>query len=120
MIDLNKAMYDVLIIGMISSTVLYVLGLVLFFVQNALLAETKLIHYASVSQFFQQLLVLRSSAVLTLATMILLATPIMRVFISILVFTVNRDRKFVLITATVLIILLTSIALGYLGHFTPS
>ncbi len=119
MVDLNKAMYDVLMVGMILSTILYVLGLVLFFVQNPTTVEATVLHYSSAGQFIQQLLAFRSSAVLMLATMVLLATPITRVFVSMWVFAVNRDRKFVLVTASVFMILLVSIALGYLGNFTP-
>jgi len=117
--DLNKSMYAVLIIGMIFSTLTYVVGLILFFVQNPQPLEASLVQYASVGAWWQDLLSLQSAAVLTLATVILIATPITRVFVSIWVFAANRDRKFVMVTAVVALILLASLALGYVGHFQP-
>ncbi|MGD0424552.1 MAG: DUF1634 domain-containing protein [Candidatus Bathyarchaeia archaeon] len=56
---------------------------------------------------------------LTLATIILIATPITRVFISILTFAANRNLKYVAVTVIVFLILISSMLLGYLGHFTP-
>jgi uncharacterized membrane protein len=39
--------------------------------------------------------------------------------ISIFVFAFNRNPKYVAVTTIVLLILIGSILLGYLGHFTP-
>lgn len=119
MVDLNKAMYDVLVVGMISSTAIYILGLVLFLTQNYSPLQATVVRYSNVNEFAQQLVAMRSSAVLMLATIVLIATPIARVFLSIVVFAVNRDRKYVLVTGTVFIILIVSITLGYFGHFAP-
>ncbi len=40
-------------------------------------------------------------------------------FISILAFAANRNLKYVAVTVIVFLILISSILLGYLGHFTP-
>lgn len=117
--DLNKSMYDVLIIGMILSTLTYVVGLILFFVQHPQPLEATLVQYPSVGAWWQDLLSFQSAAVLTLATVILIATPITRVFVSIWVFAANRDGRFVMVTVVVALILLASMALGYVGHFQP-
>jgi len=119
MVDLNKAMYDVLMGGMILSSATYVLGIVLFLHQNPSPLQASVVHYQSVAQFIAALSALQSAAVLTLATVFLIATPITRVLISIFVFAFNRDAKYVAVTAIVFLILIASILLGYLGHFTP-
>ena len=119
MVDLNKAMYDVLVGGMILSSVTYVLGIALFLTQSQNSLQAAIVHYQSVSEFVAGLIALRSAAVLTLATIFLIATPIVRVFISIVVFAFNRDVKYVAITSIVLLVLVVSILLGYLGHFAP-
>ena len=119
MVDLNKAMYEILMGGMILSGATYILGIVLFLIQNQSPLQAAVIHYQSVMQFWNALLTLQSAAVLTLATVFLIATPLVRVFISIFVFALNHDPKYVAITSIVLAILIGSILLGYFGHFTP-
>jgi len=118
MVDLNKAMYDILVIGMISSTILFVSGLLLFFLQNSNPTQTTITHYSTLGVFVQQLLALRASAVLMFATIVLIGTPIARVFLSVIVFAINRDHKFVAITGIVVAILLLSIILGYFWNLS--
>ncbi len=117
MVDLNRAMYHVLVDGMIVSSALYVIGIILFLLQNPV--QATITHYQSVGEFVSGLVTYRSAAVLTLATVILIATPITRVFISILTFAANRNLKYVAVTVIVFLILISSMLLGYLGHFTP-
>jgi len=120
MIDLNKSMYSVLVVGMIASSILFASGLILFFVQNPNPMQAEMTHYSSFREFVQQLMLLRASAILVLATIILIATPITRVLISVVVFAVNRDLKFVLVTGIVVLILLVSMVLGYLWNLSIS
>jgi uncharacterized membrane protein len=47
--------------------------------------------------------------------LILIATPIMRVALSVVVFVLEGDRRFVAITSTVLLLLLLSFLLGRAG-----
>jgi uncharacterized membrane protein len=119
MVNLNKAMYDVLMGGMILSSATYVLGIVLFLSQNRSPFQAGVVHYRSITEFTQGLLTVRSEAVLTLATIFLIATPITRVLISTFVFAFNHNPKYVAVTAIVFLILIASIVLGYFGHFTP-
>jgi len=119
MVDLNKAMYNVLMGGMILSTVTYLAGLLLFFVQNQNPLQATITYYQSLTEFTKELAELRSAAVLTLATVFLIATPIARVFVSILAFAENRNPKYVAVTGIVFLILVTSMVLGYFWHFTP-
>ena len=54
----------------------------------------------------------RGQAVIALGLILLILTPILRVVVSIGVFAVQQDRKFVRITTVVLVILLVSFLLG--------
>lgn len=117
MADLNRIMYRVLVGGMILSSALYIVGVVLFLLQTPV--EAAITHYQNVTDFTRGLFAYRSAAVLTLATVFLIATPIARVFVSILAFAVNRNLRYVAITIIVFLILISSILLGYVGHFSP-
>ncbi|MGD9634012.1 MAG: DUF1634 domain-containing protein, partial [Pirellulales bacterium] len=57
----------------------------------------------------------RGQAIIVAGLLILIATPVVRVAISVLVFLEQRDYTFALITATVLTILIISFALGRAG-----
>jgi uncharacterized membrane protein len=55
---------------------------------------------------------LRGQAVVVIGLLVLLATPVARVAVSIFAFAYQRDRVFVVLTSTVLLLLLLSFALG--------
>ena len=55
---------------------------------------------------------LRGQSIATLGILLLIATPVVRVAISVVLFAVQRDRRYVLITAVVLALLLTSLISG--------
>jgi uncharacterized membrane protein len=57
----------------------------------------------------------RGQAVVAAGLLLLVATPVLRVAVSILGFVYERDKPFVAITATVLILLLLSFFLGKAG-----
>ena len=116
-IDLNRSMYLVLVGGMTVSSIGYVLGLLLL--QNASL-QTVMVHYETLAEFTHALVGFQAPAVLLLATVILIATPFARVFVSILVFMNNRDRKFMAITVLVFLILVASLLLGFELKVIPS
>jgi uncharacterized membrane protein len=61
------------------------------------------------------LLAMRGQAVVVLGLLLLIATPIMRVAVSIAGFVLQRDRAFVVITSAVLAVLLVSFLLGKVG-----
>lgn len=54
-------------------------------------------------------------AIIALGLLLLLATPVVRVAVSIVAFALEGDRRYVLITSLVLLILLASFALGKAG-----
>ncbi|HEX9459726.1 MAG TPA: DUF1634 domain-containing protein [Thermoanaerobaculia bacterium] len=57
----------------------------------------------------------RGQAIATLGLLLLIATPVARVAVSIAVFVIERDRLYVVITAVVLALLLLSFVLGASG-----
>ncbi len=57
----------------------------------------------------------RGQAIVTLGLLLLIATPVARVAVSIAVFVIERDRLYVVITACVLALLLLSFVLGASG-----
>jgi uncharacterized membrane protein len=58
---------------------------------------------------------LEGRAIVTLGLLVLLATPVMRVAVSILAFLHERDHTFAVITSVVLMLLITSLVLGKAG-----
>ena len=64
------------------------------------------------SEVFSELRRFRGRAVVALGLLLLVATPVMRVAVSVFAFIYERDLKFVFITATVLALLLLSFVLG--------
>ena len=55
---------------------------------------------------------MRGEAIVTLGLLVLIATPVMRVAVSVVAFIQHRDRTYALITAAVLCLLLLSLVLG--------
>ena len=55
---------------------------------------------------------LRGQAIVMLGILLLIATPVVRVAISIVLFAMQRDRRFVVITSAVLVLLLISLVTG--------
>ena len=55
---------------------------------------------------------MRGEAIVTLGLLVLIATPVARVAVSVVAFIHHRDRTYALITAAVLCLLLLSLVLG--------
>ena len=96
--------------GVLLSAAVIVLGLLLELLQPNKFAPQKLQDFPQTfNQVWAGLLVLRPQAVITLGLLLLIATPVLRVAVSVVTFVVERDRRFVVITLLVLLILLFSI-----------
>ncbi len=101
--------------GVILSAAVIVIGLFLEFLQPNKFAPQKLQMFPhTFGQVWAGLLVLRPQAVIALGLLLLIATPVVRVAVSIVAFAAERDRRFVVITTVVLLILLFSIF--YVGN----
>jgi uncharacterized membrane protein len=69
----------------------------------------------TLSQVWAGLLVLHPQAIIALGLLLLIATPVLRVAVSIVAFAIERDLRFVVITSLVLaILLLSNVLLGTL------
>lgn len=116
------AISHLLRIGVTTSMVIILAGLVLMFVHHPsyLRAGSDLQRLTSPGAAFPHTLhdvarglrTYRGQAVIAVGLMVLIATPIMRVAASIIAFAVERDLVYVLITSLVLAVLLASFLLG--------
>ncbi len=95
------------------SAAIIVLGIVLLPLRPGGFSPQRVLAFPdTLGQVAAGLLVLRPQAVITLGLLVLIATPIVRVATSILVFAFERDRKYIVITSSVLAILLLSLFLS--------
>jgi uncharacterized membrane protein len=117
-LDMNIVISNLLKYGVILSTAFVVLGLAIIFVKNPPAFPTTVEQLTS-SNFGKTTLdvgVLLSGVaaanpiyVIQLGLIILLATPVLRVVASVLLFAAEKDRTYVAITLIVLVVLLVSI-----------
>jgi uncharacterized membrane protein YfcA/uncharacterized membrane protein len=95
--------------GVILSAVVIMLGLLLLPTQPGGVSVQRLLNFPeTLAQVGQGLLILRPQAVIALGLLLLIATPVTRVAVSIFTFAFERDRQYVVITCIVLAILLFS------------
>jgi uncharacterized membrane protein len=107
--DLNDAVHSILIIGLVASSLLLVVGLIL----DALTGKTLSTATLPPGEALARTLELRPSGFLSLGLLVLLATPIVRVVGSIIVFLWERDWLYMAITLFVLMVMLLSVLLGH-------
>ena len=119
---LEVVISNLLRVGVITSVALIVTGTIATFIQHPvylsspaelerIVAPNAIFPHAS-SVLFAELRQLRGEAIVTLGLLVLMATPVMRVAVSIVGFVHQRDRIYIVITATVLCLLLLSLVLG--------
>jgi uncharacterized membrane protein len=109
-------------IGVLASIATIFLGVVLMFVhhpeyfnspeETKKLTETGAIFPHTPSEVVETLRQERGQAVVCVGLLLLIATPILRVAVSIIVFAAERDYVFVLLTTFVLAVLVLSFFLG--------
>src|SRR5450432_4347615 len=93
--------------GVIISATLILLGLFLLPTRPGGLSITRLLNFPqTLDEVRVGLLTWHAQAFIALGLLVLIATPVARVAVSILVFTLERDRKYIIITIAVLAILL--------------
>jgi uncharacterized membrane protein len=113
-------------IGVFSSLAIIVLGLIITYSRNPQYAThadqlPKLTAYGAVfphslNDVFGGVARLRGQSLIALGLLILIATPVMRVAISIIAFVIQRDYVFVAITSVVLTLLVFSFLMGHFSH----
>ena len=113
---------NLLRIGVITSLVVVLIGTIVTFVRHPdylsstselrRLTTRDAVFPQTVAGFVGSLMHGQGRAIVVLGLLLLVATPVMRVAVSILGFMYERDRIFVLITSLVLMLLLLSFVLG--------
>lgn len=95
--------------GVILSAAIILIGVILLPLRPGGLSVQRFLTFPqTLSQVWAGLLVLRPQAIIALGLLFLIATPIVRVMVSIVAFMLEHDRRFVVITIFVLAILLLS------------
>lgn len=115
--NVYSGVYRVLLGGMVVSTVLYVVGLVRGMMLHTFFPLTPdwIKQHYQWSAVKNGILTLEPSTLMMLATVILILTPVVRVIVSIYAFAVDRDKKYVLVTSTVLAIMVLTFVLSRFG-----
>ncbi len=109
----------ILLIGVISSAVVIVFGLALLVFHPGEISLRNSQNFPqTLGAVWSGLLALQPQAVIVLGLLLLIATPVMRVAVSVIAFAIERDRRFVIITLVVLVILLFSIF--FVGNFVTN
>lgn len=104
--------------GVFLSGGVTLLGMILFFASHASLSSNAAIHIAfphTIAAMFSGIAQGNSVAIIVLGLVLLIATPVTRIAVSILAFAVEKDWRYVAITSAVLLILLVSFFLGKAG-----
>jgi uncharacterized membrane protein len=111
--------------GVVISISVVIAGLILTFVHHPAYLSSKLAlgELTAVAESFphslagvwQELTQMRGQALVALGLLLLIATPVARVGLSIIIFAIEKDRLYVGITVTVLLLLFASFVLGAAG-----
>lgn len=104
----ERMVRNVLLTGVAVSVALMVAGLVLLAVRGGALPS----HVLPLAELRHGLATLQPAAYLSLGLIVLIATPFVRVGGSVIAFARERDRRYVLITATVFLVMCLSVLLG--------
>lgn len=109
--------YDVLTVGMVVSSILYALGLILALLHPRTIPLTRafILRNYNLAHVLHGLAHFRPGALMFVATVILILTPVSRVVISIYAFYTERDRKYVVVTGIVFLVIVLTVFLGRMG-----
>jgi uncharacterized membrane protein len=115
--NVYSGVYDVLLGGMLISSALFAVGLVLALIHPHYIPLTRayVLKDYHVTALLHGLMSGSPSAYMMLATVLLILTPVARVVISTYAFHKDHDRKYTAVTGIVLFVILITILLGKLG-----
>lgn len=115
--NVHAVVYRVLRWGMLASTALFAIGIVLALVRPG--AGAPLVGAApsphDLAWFAQGMARLDPAAIMMAATVLLILTPVARVLGSIYAFAVDRDARYVIVTSAVLVVMGATVVAGLLG-----
>ena len=110
---LTGAISRILQVGVLCSSIMIVAGLALLIIQTGGAALQHLQEFPHTpGQVWSGLLLYQPQAVIASGLLILIATPVLRVIVSVIAFSREHDRRYALIALILLAILLTSFLLG--------
>lgn len=115
--NVYAAVYHALLVGMYVSTALFALAIVRALMRPEfvpLTPEWVREHYHW-GILWHGLSTFDPTALMLVATAVLILTPVARVIVSIYAFAVDRDTKYVVITAIVLFVMIVTVVLGLYG-----
>ena len=115
--NVYSVVYYALLGGMIVSSILFAIGIVRALMHPdyyPLNSDWVRSHY-SVSWVMHGLATLDPVALMMVASILLILTPVARVIVSIYAFLVDRDFKFVVITGIVFLVMVVTVIAGLLG-----
>ncbi len=99
--------------GVITSSALIVIGLLLLPTRPGGLEVHRVLNFPrTLADVWAGLLIMRPQAIIVVGLLLLIATPVIRVAVSVVAFALERDRLYVVITLAVLTILILSFLLG--------
>jgi uncharacterized membrane protein len=109
--------YHALLYGMIASSVLFAIGLVRGMMLHTYfpLTEQWVTSHYHWNVAVHGLATLDPTVLMMVACVLLILTPVVRVFVSIIAFAAEGDRKYVLVTSTVLVVIILSVVLSKAG-----
>ncbi len=106
--DLNAAVHPILVVGLGISTALLLVGIALELLSGGSLPTVTLAPGVALAAALH----VRPSGFISLGLLVLMATPILRVMGSVLVFMVERDWLYMGVTLFVLAVMVVSIIVG--------
>ncbi|MEN6370958.1 MAG: DUF1634 domain-containing protein [Armatimonadota bacterium] len=109
--DVNRYVEVVLTTGVILSLVILAFGSVLLMAKPAPVGVP-----GSILDILKGVIRLNPSAIINLGLLVLLLTPVVRVITAMIAFFAEKDRKFALVSLTVLVILIVSALWGILSR----
>lgn len=111
-IDMNAVIGWILQLGVIISSAVIAIGVILALVQDQVASKNALVFPHSLPDVWSGVLALQPASIIVLGLLLLLITPVVRVAASIVAFGLEGDRRYVFLTALVLLILICSFLLG--------
>jgi uncharacterized membrane protein len=115
--NVYASVYKVLLAGMIVSTAIYVIAIVRALLHPEYIPITPewIKQQYHLSVLAHGIISLDPTALMVVATALLILTPVARVAVSIYAFAVDRDAKFVAVSSIVFLIMIITVVLGILG-----
>lgn len=115
--NVYAGVYRALLAGMFLSTGLFVLGIIraLMHRENIPLTPQWVLAHYHLSVVLHGLRTGDPTVIMMVGTAVLILTPVVRVLVSIYAFAVDHDRKFVVVTTIVFLVMVLTLILGLLG-----